>query len=461
MASKLINIGHAVARLFGSNFTSNEVEEIGSTDNRIWTESQICSSNGNELIVNDEGQGHVVLRGKIDEGNSTEENLLADGVFTGVSIDTLDYSSVTIAVYSDVASATNGLKIQYSNDGVTWSDGETYDIIADRAKFFTPTLQSKCMRVVYINGSSPTTDFYIHTTLRKVPIKWSSHNIKDPIRAEDDAELVKSVLTGLGDDGTFRNVDISVSNRLKTVSQPYGYAVAEGDILNHVANLKFGTRTTVSAGTSSLIWEGTNAFYTYLTSAEILKVSSSSAQDGVGGTGIRTLYIEGLDANYNLQNEIITMNGVGIVLTTKSYIRVFRAYGVICGTSFTSVGNINITNNAGTNQLLIINAGDSQTLMTMWTVPANYVLYLTAGTFSTNSNKGARVSFFTRQLDGGTLYPWRIRYRSFIFSGNNNFPFSIPFVIPAKTDLEVRVLTPVSAGNTSAGATFEGWYKPV
>jgi len=40
-------------------------------------------------------------------------------------------------------------------------------------------------------------------------------------------------------------------------------------------------------------------------------------------------------------------------------------------------------------------------------------------------------------------------------------PFTIPFKIPEKTDIEVRVLTPTSAGDTSCGATFEGWYEDV
>lgn len=97
--------------------------------------------------------------------------------------------------------------------------------------------------------------------------------------------------------------------------------------------------------------------------------------------------------------------------------------------------------------------------MTIWTVPAGKVAYLTMATVSTNSNKGMRVSIFTRLNDGGTIYPWQIKYRAYIFSGNEVFPFSIPFKIPAKTDIEVRVTTPSGAGDTSCGATFELWYE--
>ena len=44
MAEKLVNPGFAVERVRGSNFTTNEVEEIGSTNNRLWTDAIIKNS---------------------------------------------------------------------------------------------------------------------------------------------------------------------------------------------------------------------------------------------------------------------------------------------------------------------------------------------------------------------------------------------------------------------------------
>lgn len=164
---------------------------ITSTDPKV----RIADEAGTNIAdVNAEGQLHTVLRGKIDTGNSTEVNLLADGVFTGTAIDTLDYSSVSIVVHTDVASATDGMVVQYSSDGSHWHDGEVYTVEAGATKFFTPTMQDKYMRIVYTNGGSDQTDFHIHTTLRKSPIKWSSHRIQDDLKDEDDGELNISVL---------------------------------------------------------------------------------------------------------------------------------------------------------------------------------------------------------------------------------------------------------------------------
>ena len=169
----------------------------------------------NDAVINSDGQLHTVLRGTLDEGNSTTDNLLANDTFTGTAIDTLDYSALTISVHSDVASAIDGLVVQYSVDGIDWHDGEVYTIIAGANKFFTPTLQSRYMRIIYTNGGTDTSDFHIHTTLRKSPIKWSSHNITDPIKDEDDAQLIKAVITGKRVDGVYDNVSLTNGSNMK------------------------------------------------------------------------------------------------------------------------------------------------------------------------------------------------------------------------------------------------------
>lgn len=401
----------------------------------------------------------VLLEGHVCAENSTSTPLGISETYTGEWQDTINYSSIVIGVNTDQNSATDGLEIQWSADGTTVHDTDNFTILANHGKTFSFGPARRYFRIEYTNGGVAQTTFNIESMIKPTQPKPSSHRILDTIVGDDDAQLVKSVLTGLGDDNVFRNASLSNSNRLKTVSQPYTFAVAEGDIPNHTALLKFGTRSAIAAGVQSLIWEGTNAQYTYLTSAEQLKVSSSSVQDDPTGTGIFTLTILGLDANYDEISETITMDGTSVVTTVNSYIRIFRAYGATCGTSLTNVGNITITNNAGTNQLVYIPAGDGQTLMTLWTVPNGKRLFITGISTSTDTNKGAKFSLFTRPLDGGTLYPWRIRYRSYLFSGSDNFPFMIPFEIPEKTDIEIRFTTPASAGTTSGGATFEGWYE--
>ena len=175
-------------------------------------------------LVDDSGQLHTVMEGKVDDNNSTINSLLADEVFTGTATNVLAYSGITLLVYSDVASASDGVSIQFSPDGTDWHIGETYDLIAGSTKFFTPPVQSKYYRIVYTNGSSDQADFHIHAVLKKQPVKWSSHNIDDPIKDQDDAELVKAVITGKKTNGDFDNVSLTNGANMKVSLEEYDSA---------------------------------------------------------------------------------------------------------------------------------------------------------------------------------------------------------------------------------------------
>lgn len=417
---------------------------------------------GNSVKINSSGQMLVVLDGRVDDDNSTQTPLLANAVFIGESVSTLDYAAIIISSYSDVASAVNGLCVQFSSDGVNdWYDGECYGCGADKRKTFSSQPERAFYRIKYTNGATNQAAFDLQCTLKKTMTKPSSHRIQDNIVEDDDAELVKAVITGERDDGVFTNARFDDSDRLKVINQEYTYAVAEGRVPNHMGLFKFGTRSTVAANTQSVVWEGPTALYPYLSAAEQLKVSSSSANDVAEGTGARTLTIYGLNDAFEEITETLTMTGLTPVTTANSYRRIYRAFVATCGTLYANAGNITIANNAANSTLVYIPAGDGQTLMTLWTVPLGHKAYITQIAASTNSNKGARVSVFTRYNDGGILYPWRIRYRAYLFSGDDVVRFNIPLDIPEKTDIEVRVITPTSSGDTSMGATFEAWYERV
>lgn len=140
---------------------------------------------------------------KIDTGNSTKIPLASAAVFTGDSCKVLDYSGVAILVGSNVAGV---LMVQYSPDAVDWYDGETYVILAGAGKFYTPPVQSAYYRLVYTNGGLPQSSFYLHAVLKAQPFKWSSHNINEMIKGQDDAILTKTVLTAEDEAGKFVNI---------------------------------------------------------------------------------------------------------------------------------------------------------------------------------------------------------------------------------------------------------------
>jgi hypothetical protein len=186
-------------------------------------ELKIKGTSGNIADVNSDGQLHVVAEGHVCSCNSTTTPLLADAVWTGESENILAYNGISLFVTSDVASATAGIEIQYSKDGESnWRTAEAYTLVAGAEKWFTPPAFGGYLRIKYTNGGSDQTTFELTTTLRKMPFKWSSHNIDNPIVGADDAELVKSVITGKKDNGDFDNASLTNKGHFKVAVEEYG-----------------------------------------------------------------------------------------------------------------------------------------------------------------------------------------------------------------------------------------------
>ena len=82
------------------------------------------------------------------------------------------------------------------------------------------------------------------------------------------------------------------------------------------------------------IWPGAGVI-SYPTTARIHDVVSTNANDADGGSGIQQLTIEGLDINWDPITEVVLMNGVTPVPTTKAFLRineVFVSLGTGSGT---------------------------------------------------------------------------------------------------------------------------------
>lgn len=146
-------------------------------------------------------------RGKVDSGNSTTTPLGISGVFTGVWIDTLQYEIIFVNVYADQDSAEDGLCIEQSSDGTNADHDDCFTIPAGIGKNFSINPFARFMRVVFTNGTSAQTAFRLQTLL-KSNSKPSSHRIKNDIYTDDDAELVKSVLSvKANDQEEYKNIE--------------------------------------------------------------------------------------------------------------------------------------------------------------------------------------------------------------------------------------------------------------
>lgn len=135
----------------------------------------------------------INVKGVVDSGNSSVVPLLGGATFTGTAFETLNYGIVFVSVYADVASATDGLKVQQSIDGTNWDFVDNYTIAAGANENYAVNPHARYLRVVYTNGGSAQTTFRLQV-VAKGNSKPSSHRLEDNVTTQDDAELVKAVI---------------------------------------------------------------------------------------------------------------------------------------------------------------------------------------------------------------------------------------------------------------------------
>jgi hypothetical protein len=243
------------------------------------------------------------------------------------------------------------------------------------------------------------------------------------------------------------------------LTEPFDLQVARGQITGHKTIFKFGNNPDIN-GSLETIWSR-GGLYVYPTSAIQMKVSSSSADDAALGTGARTVSVQGLDQNYNEVAETITLNGQTEVLTTNTFIRVFRAFVITAGSGETAAGTIYVgtgTVTAGVPATVYaeIALGDNQTTMATWTVPAGYTFFVYRGTFSASSNNVSQYilgKFMFRPFGG----VFRNAADVTVNTGAIQYDFELPLALPEKSDIEAQAIA-LSGTNFYVTASFEGMY---
>lgn len=158
----------------------------------------------------------------VSMGNSTNATLLAGATFTGPWEDVLGYANITITCIADVASATDGLKLEYSTDGVNVDSSDLFTTSAGNGNQYSCGATARYFRVRYVNGGTNQSSFRLQTIYHITAPKPSTHRIDDSISGQNDAELTKAVITGKNPDGTFVNEGVSGVVSTNSTTTPLG-----------------------------------------------------------------------------------------------------------------------------------------------------------------------------------------------------------------------------------------------
>lgn len=155
---------------------------------------------------------------EVSTTNSTTTPLLAGAKFTGTFVEVFNYADLALTIKASHDSATDGLLIEHSTDGVNVDSIDKYTIITDSGDSqYSFGISSQYIRVSYTNGSVDQTFFRLQTLFKRIRGKASSHRVDEPITLQNDAELVRAVIMGettAGGGGTI-NVKVNPSGTLQ------------------------------------------------------------------------------------------------------------------------------------------------------------------------------------------------------------------------------------------------------
>jgi len=238
------------------------------------------------------------------------------------------------------------------------------------------------------------------------------------------------------------------------LTEPFELQVARGQITGHRSVTVFGYNPDVDQARVT-VWPYTGIIPLPAAALQ-MKVSSSSANDTANGTGARTVYVAGLDANYREIEEIVTLNGQTDVLTVQSFLHINQAYVATAGTSLSAEGDIyfgdgTVTAGVPATVYDLIKFDYNQRITGSYTIPAGFTGYASQGLFSAGQPGGsAQVS--GRLMTVGTDGVRRTIAITTVNNGASDYVFEYPERIPEKTTLEATAQG--SSNNNSASAMF-------
>lgn len=226
-----------------------------------------------------------------------------------------------------------------------------------------------------------------------------------------------------------------MANKIRSISEvgttePFFLQLGRGDIPGHSLQHKFGAVPAMSQNQTGSVWDVNDTLYPWSSwsAATTVTVDRASASDAD-----KIVYIEGLDANYNIVNDTVTLTNATGNASTTEFLRIYRAY--MTNGSATNVGNIDVK--VSTTVVARITAGKGQTLMAVYTVPAGYTAMLTQGVSTCQAGADATVDMFIRYFG---FSAFRVGH-SFEVSGTGgeyHYEFTAPLKIPEKSDIDIR-----------------------
>lgn len=368
----------------------------------------------------------------VSSGNSSTSLLTNGAIFTGTWEDVTNYDSVMVAAKTDQ----NGyITIEFSPDGSNIDSTLTrYYRTTQIEPPHRFTITRQYVRIKFTNDSgSDQTYLRLQTIYKK-----NSQNLNIPV----DATMSQDY-DAISTRPTYMPYEISLGRRQGwTDWNKFGYNEDVDTTTDPEVVAAFG-----------------GAFNQKLASGETLSVVSSASADDVGSTGATQIIIYGVDENWDLQTEIVSMDGTTPVVTSGSWLGVNRVAIYSAGTGEVNAGTITLTASSSGNTMATMPVGEGVSQQLIFYIPRNHQflatwLYLSAIKSTGGGSPEVTFKFWVYSDIAGAKFEV---FRDTVDTGVDDHVDirpPIPFQIGEKSIIWVEAET--NADNTSVRGRFSG-----
>lgn len=160
--------------------------------------------------------GNVRGETAISTLNSTSTPLSSAATFTGTGEDVSIYAALSINIFTDQDSDTDGLELQWSSDGTNWDHIEHYSLLASQPFFINATIRARYFRISLTNGATPQSVLRLQAIFSSIAPTDRKRAVQQTPTYNDPALTSRSVIFGANENGeTFGHAGITERDALK------------------------------------------------------------------------------------------------------------------------------------------------------------------------------------------------------------------------------------------------------
>ena len=229
--------------------------------------------------------------------------------------------------------------------------------------------------------------------------------------------------------------------------------IARGNVSGMSSVNKFGRNSSIAAAATEEIWDGSVA-YTFPTTATITHIRTAADTPAMDGLVVE---VQGLNATWDLTVQNVTIDAATSTDTEvalgTALIRVFRMK-VLANVVTTNDIWLGATGVAAATANAIIQTGNNQTLMAIYTVPNGKTAYMTA--FYANVNPATNLDPTSNPIkvwarDNENSYAPQLKHTSGLTVGNIQHNYDPYPKFTQKTDIYITASPVGKAVDVSAG----------